>query len=66
MTTFVHNDFGRLYREMSLVGRVFIVAPEIASYLRKGAIFMREIGEKNLTVVDRDELQSEFTGLSSD
>lgn len=66
MTTFVHNDSGRLYREISLVGRVFIITPQIASYLRKGVIFMREFGEKNITVVDRDELQSEFMELSSD
>lgn len=66
MTTFVHNDSGRLYREISPVGRVLTVTPEMASYLRKGAIFMREFGGNNITVVDRDELQSEFTELSSD
>lgn len=66
MTTFVHNDSGRLYREISPVGRVFIITPEMAGYLRKGAIFMREFGENNITVVNRDELESEFTELSSD
>lgn len=66
MATFVHKDSGRLYREISPVGRVFAVTPEMAGYLRKGAIFMREFGEENITVIDRDELQSEFTELSSD
>lgn len=66
MATFVHKDSGRLYREISPVWRVFIVTPEMAGYIRKGAIFMREFGEENITVIDRDELQSEFTELSSD
>lgn len=66
MATFVHNDSGRLFREISPVGKVFTVTPETARYLRKGAIFMREFGEKNITVVDRDELEREFTDLSND
>lgn len=66
MTTFVHNDSGRLYREISPVGRVLTVTPEMASYLSKGVIFLQEFGEKNITVLDRDELENEFTELSSD
>lgn len=66
MATFVHNDSGRLFREISPVGRTFIVTPEIAGYIREGAIFIREFGEKNITVVDRDELEREFTELSND
>lgn len=66
MTIFVHNDSGRLYREISPVWRVFTVTPEMAGYLRKGAIFMREFGENSITVVSRDELEREFTELSSD
>lgn len=66
MTTFVHNDSGRLFREISIVGQVFTVTPEMARYVRKGAVFMRELGDKNITVVDRDELEREFTELSND
>ena len=66
MATFVHNDSGRLYREVSPVGSVFTITPEISVYLRKGVIFMREFGEDNITVINRDELESEFTELSDD
>lgn len=66
MATFVHNDSGSLFREVSPVGRTFTVTPEMAGYLRRGAIFMREFGEDKLTVVSRDELENEFTGLSDD
>lgn len=66
MTTFVHNDSGRLFREISIVGQVFTVTPEMARYVRKSAVFMRELGDKNITVVDRDELEREFTELSND
>lgn len=66
MASFVHNDSGRLFREISPVGQIITVTPEIAGYLRKGVIFMREFGEKNITVVDKDELEREFTELSND
>ena len=66
MASFVHNDSGRLFREISSVGQIITVTPEIAGYLRKGVIFMREFGEKNITVVDKDELEREFTELSND
>ena len=66
MASFVHNDSGRLFREIPPVGQIITVTPEIAGYLRKGVIFMREFGEKNITVVDKDELEREFTELSND
>lgn len=66
MASFVHNDSGKLFREISPVGLTFIITPEIAGYVRKGVIFMREFGDKNITVVDRDELEREFTELSND
>lgn len=66
MSTFVHNDSGKLYREVSPVGMVFTITPEISVYLRRGVIFMREFGEDNITVINRDELESEFSELSSD
>ena len=66
MASFVHNDSGKLFREISPVGQVFTVTQEMAGYLRKGAIFMREFWEKNITVVDKDELEREFTELSND
>lgn len=66
MASFVHNDSGRLFREISPVGQIITVTPEIAGYLGKGVIFMREFGEKNITVVDKDELEREFTELSND
>lgn len=66
MSTFVHNDSGRLYREVSPVGMVITVTPENSVYLRKGAIFLREFGEDNITMINRDELESEFSELSSD
>ena len=66
MSTFVHNDSGKLYREVSPVGMVFIITPEISVYLRKGFIFLREFGEDNITMINRDELESEFSELSSD
>ena len=66
MATFVHNDSGSLFREVLPVGQTFTVTPKMAGCLRRGAIFMREFGEDKLTVVSRDELENEFTGLSDD
>ena len=66
MSTFVHNDSGKLYREVSTVGMVITVTPEISVSLRKGAIFLREFGEDNITMINRDELENEFTELSND
>lgn len=66
MATLVHNDSGRRFREISTVGQKFTVTPEMARYIRKGAIFLREFGEKNITIIDRDELENEFTELSDD
>ena len=66
MATLVHNDSGRLFREISPVGQVFTVTPEMARFIRKGAIFLREFGEKNITIIDRNELENEFTELSND
>lgn len=64
MTTFVHGDSGRLFRKISPVGKVFVVTAELANYLEKGFIFTRELGKEGITIISRDELQSEFTELS--
>ena len=42
MASFVHNESGILFREISPVGQTITVTPEIAGYLRTGVIFMRE------------------------
>ena len=66
MATFVHNDSGRLFRKVSPIGQIFTVTPEMAKYIERGVVFMREFGEKNITAVSRDELETEFTELSND
>ncbi len=66
MATLVHNDSGRLFREISPVGLEFTVTTEMAKYIRSGAIFLREFGEKKITIVDRDEFENEFTELGND
>lgn len=65
MSTFVHNDSGRLFREIFPAGQVLTLTPEMARYIRKGAIFLREFGEKKITIVDRDELENEYTELGN-
>lgn len=66
MATFVHNDSGRLFKKVPVVGTIITVTPELESYLEKGFIFTRELGENGITVISRDELENEFTELSDD
>lgn len=61
MVTFVHDESGRIFRKVPVVGKIITVTPELASYLEKGFIFTRELGEDVITIISRDELENEFT-----
>lgn len=66
MATFVHNESGRIFRKVSAVGKITTMTPELASYLEKGFIFIREWGEDGITIISRDELENEFTEIDDD
>lgn len=66
METLVHNESGRIFRKVSVVGKMITITPELASYLEKGFIFTREWGEDGITIISRDELENEFKEVDDD
>lgn len=66
MATFVHNESGKIFRKVSVVGKIITTTPELASYLEKGFILTREGGEDGITIISRDELENEFTEIDDD
>lgn len=66
MATFVHDESGRIFRKVSVVGKMITMTPELASYLEKGFIFTREWGEDGINIISRDELENEFTEIDDD
>lgn len=66
MTTYVHNKTGHLYREIDPTGQVLTITPENKVRLEKGIVLFCQYGENELTVLSKDEVESDFTLLTED